>query len=167
MNDLQFAKFFDYSLHLAKDLAMYRSNHVSKYQIIWKIDNHFATANTLKYQGNSPVKLFVDGDWTPSEQIVNIQNDENRFPANIYQKFYEKFYKRRHFNAFDSLYENNEALFNELYKFVTDLNSEDSTDIGGNIYNVDFLESSLSLPFMKLDDHSTIQPVCLIEDSKN
>lgn len=167
MNDLQKAKFFDYSLHMATGFADYKNAKTIDYKIVWKINGRLATANALRYQGNRPVGLSVSHTWMPSEEILSTKNSLNRFPDKFEEQFNKYFDVENPYSDFAKLYQQELPLFIQLLKFNEKIKKIDTSKFNEFLYNVKFLDTNVELPFIKLSDEDLIIPVSLIEASEN
>lgn len=104
MNDLQKAKLFDYSLHMATGFATYLNAKVVDYKIVWQINNRLATASALRYQKNRPVELTVNHTWMPTDEILSTKHSFNRFPDKFEEQFNEHFDVENPYSDFAKLY---------------------------------------------------------------
>ncbi|WP_251576052.1 hypothetical protein [Limosilactobacillus agrestimuris] len=165
MEELKFAKYFDYSLHLSHELVKEKIDNPKEYQVVWKINNNFVTASAFRYRKDMPFETVIDKEWQVDEQPI--YSDKNSFPLNVREKFFKYFGIGKTFNSFGSLYSNDAELFNQLLKFVKSSRLIGAINDDQLLYNVKIMNSNIELPFIEISDKDKIRPVSLIEVSEN
>lgn len=165
MEDLKFAKYFDYSLHLSHELVKEKIDNPKEYQVVWKINNNFVTASAFRYRKDMPFETVVDKEWQVDEQPI--YSDRNSFPLNVREKFFKHFGIDKIFNSFDSLYSDDGELFKQLSTFVKSSKCVGTINDDKLLYNVKFMNNNIELPFISVSAKDEIRPISLIESPQN
>lgn len=167
MNKLMFAKYFDFSIHLAHEFAKNKGkdNNINKYQVVWLINNKLVAADAFIYQKDAPIIIETDSEWALTETNMYWGNSNEDFPTNVRIPFFKKFDVP--FSSFTELYQNSSLLFGEISSFVKELKIPDTANTNNIFYNVKFLGNDINLEFLQLDENVKITPVSLIKVSEN
>lgn len=165
MEDLKFAKYFDYSLHLAHEIAGREISKSKNYQIAWKFNSNLLIADAFCYRKNKPFETIVDKYWQVDERPILY--NENSSLLSVRNEFLDHFGIGQTFNSFDSLYSNGTELFEQLSNFVNTSKFTGAENLDKLLYNVKFIDSNVTLPFMNVSTKDSIRPVSLIESSQS
>lgn len=165
MEDLKFAKCFDYSLHLAHELVGEKMANPKRYQAIWKINNNFVKANAFRYRDDTPFENVVDKEWQVDEQPILYR--KNSLLLSVRKKFFDHFGIGQTFNSFNSLYSNDSEFFKQLSKFVKSSRFIGTITDDSLLYNVKFMNNDIELPFISISSKDEIKPISLIESSQS
>lgn len=135
---------------------------VTKYSIVWSINNRLMFANTFKKNDKgSPIYEYErgNGEILTVEHSISSNTD---FVGTLRKSWFDK-YGAIFFEA-QSLYDSPVLLLENLRKEYSDFNVDQSkgTSI---LYNVRFVENNAELPFLIISSESQIEPVSLISEN--
>ena len=164
------AKRFEYTVHLFKEYLSSRCRKdYPSYQIVWKMNNSLVTGHLLRWnKSNFPsvVKLKVGDEFAVYDEILPLDDDhQDEFPRDMRNCWYDKY--QTHWGVPEPIYLNPVALLLESRKFVSSNNFNEIADDQSILYDVNYLQNSVKLAFLKLDDDTNIEPVSLIKLSQN
>lgn len=162
MNDLESAKCLDFVLHLASEIVP-ASDSKPKYRIVWQLNDRLVLADALLYVGKEPQSFEVDKHWEVSQHSMYINSQKPL--SKIREKFYDFFKTEEPFNRFESLYSNGSVLLDILLDFVNKLDLDVPATFDNQIYNAEFIDSGVKLPFINLSSEDNIKAVSLVETS--
>lgn len=163
MNDLESAKCLDFALHLASEVVT-NSDVKPEYRIVWQINDRLVLADALLYTGNEPQAFVTDEYWEVIQRSMYIM-DGGKPLLKIREKFYDFFKIEEPFNRFGSLYSNGSVILDSLLDFVNKLDLDVPVTFDNQIYNAEFIDSGVKLPFMNLSSEDKIKAVSLVETS--
>lgn len=169
--NLSDAKCVEYTLSLFEEYLNAKlrgSEDLPTYRIVWKLNGKLVTGDLLKWDSSHrvPVSTQIIQDLDVQENPLSFTDDNHFFfPGNVRYAWFDKY--EHDFYTPISIYENPAILLSECVKFVKNLHSKMIKDIQPRILNIHYLESNIKLDFLLLDPKVSLEPVSLIQVSKN
>lgn len=162
------AKYLEYTVNVIfKEFLEYKGHeNLPTYKILWKHNNKLFFANTLNFENNYTVMISKS---TPDsipyyEKLPLVENE--KFPNDIREFVFSKYLGKPFANPIN-LYNDPLALLKESISLAKSLDKFHLDNPEYRLLNVSYLDSKIALPFILVDKDFELEPVSLIEVSKN
>lgn len=162
------AKYLEYTVNVIfKEFLEYKGHeNLPTYKILWKHNDKLFFANTLNFENNYTVMISKS---TPDsipyyEKLPLVEN--GKFPNDIREFVFSKHLGKPFANPIN-LYNDPLALLKESISLAKSLDKFHLDNPEYRLLNVSYLDSKIALPFILVDKDFELEPVSLIEVSKN
>ena len=162
------AKYLEYTVNVIfTEFLEYKGHeNLPTYKILWKHNDKLFFANTLNFENNYTVMINKS---TPDsipyyEKLPLVENE--KFPNDIREFIFSKYLGKPFANPIN-LYNDPLALLKESISLATSLDEFHLDNPEYRLLNVSYLDSKTTLPFILIDENFELEPVSLIEVSKN
>lgn len=162
------AKYLEYTVNVIfKEFLEYKGHeNLPTYKILWKHNDKLFFANTLNFENNYTVMISKS---TPDsipyyEKLPLVENE--KFPNDIREFVFSKYLGKPFANPIN-LYNDPLALLKESISLAKSLDKFHLDNPEYRLLNVSYLDSKTTLPFILIDENFELEPVSLIEVSKN
>lgn len=162
------AKYLEYTVNVIfKEFLEYKGHeNLPTYKILWKHNDKLFFANTLNFENNYTVMISKS---TPDsipyyEKLPLVENE--KFPNDIREFVFSKYLGKPFANPIN-LYNDPLALLKESISSAKSLDKFHLDNPEYRLLNVSYLDSKIALPFILVDKDFELEPVSLIEVSKN
>lgn len=162
------AKYLEYTVNVIfKEFLEYKGHeNLPTYKILWKHNDKLFFANTLNFENNYTVMINKS---TPDsipyyEKLPLVENE--KFPNDIREFIFSKYLGKPFANPIN-LYNDPLALLKESISLAKSLDKFHLDNPEYRLLNVSYLDSKIALPFILVDKDFELEPVSLIEVSKN
>jgi hypothetical protein len=161
------AKYLEYTINIFKKALEYKGNdNLPTYKILWKHNDKLLFANTLNIDDNYNILINkLSPDFNPYHDKLPIV-ENGKFPIDIMESIHQKYFPSGFSNPIN-LYNNSLALFKEAISVVKSVDTFHLDNPEYRLLNVSYLDSKTTLPFILIDENFELEPVSLIEVSKN
>lgn len=161
------AKYLEYTINIFKKFLEHRGNdNLPTYKILWKHNDKLLFANTLNIDNDYNVLIDkLSPDFNPYHDKLPIV-ENGKFPIDIMESIHKKYFLSGFSNPIN-LYNNPLALFKEAISVVKSVDAFHLDNIEYRLLNVSYLDLKTTLPFILIDENFELEPVSLIEVSKN
>lgn len=152
---------FEYCVRTIDELISKKTNREEESQIIWRKNDEFLTAKTIRFNQNQVLcyPKFRNAD-SILENSVDIGEGDKTFITPLRHKLCD-FYDLSKFWGDFRAFSDKLVLFDEIMKFVNEFDDEGKNSIGNKIFDVEFLDSNIKIPFLELSSNSELQPICV------
>lgn len=162
------AKYLEYTVNVIfKEFLEYKGHeNLPTYKILWKHNDKLFFANTLNFENNYTVMINKS---TPDsipyyEKLPLVENE--KFPNDIREFIFSKYLGKPFANPIN-LYNDPLALLKGSISSAKSLDKFHLDNPEYRLLNVSYLDSKIALPFILVDKDFELEPVSLIEVSKN
>lgn len=162
------AKYLEYTVNVIfKEFLEYKGHeNLPTYKILWKHNDKLFFANTLNFENNYTVMISKS---TPDsipyyEKLPLVEN--GKFPNDIREFVFSKYLGKPFANPIN-LYNDPLALLKESISLAKSLDKFHLDNPEYRLLNVSYLDSKIDLPFILVDKDFELEPISLIEVSKN
>lgn len=162
------AKYLEYTVNVIfKEFLEYNGHEdLPTYKILWKHNDKLFFANTLNFENNYTIMISkTTPDLIPYYERLSIV-ENSKFPNDIREFVFSKYLGKRFANPLP-LYNDPLALLKDSISLATSLDEFHLDNPEYRLLNVSYLDSKIDLPFILVDKDFELEPISLIEVSKN
>lgn len=161
------AKYLEYTVSIFKKYLEYKRNaNLPIYKILWKHNDKIFFANTLNIDDNYNILInkLTPGFNPYHDKLPIIEN--GKFPIDVMEIIHQKYFPSGFSNPIN-LYNNPLSLLKEAISVVESIDEFRLDNPEYRLLNVSYLDSKIALPFILVDKDFELEPISLIEVSKN
>lgn len=153
---------FEYCVRVIDDIISEKTGKERLSQIVWNKNGSIMEAKMLRFDQYKHVQFYPKfiNQGSISEDYILIGKSDKTFITPLRFKLFD-FYKFSSAFADLEAFKNKLVLFDEIRKFVKEFDDKGKKSIGNKIYEVNFLNNNVKLPFLEIADTDDLQPICI------